>query len=616
MRDCTEPGDVHTYCAALDGLAQVRGARAVGRVLAALTDENPELRAAAMQIATKLTGEGVTDAYVQALDSAATEARVAILDVLSNRGDVAALEAVVAALKDDESDVRIAAVKAAAAIGKEQALAPLAAFLDTENDDERAAAEDELTLLPGDGTAKALAAALGEASSPARCALLSVLARRLAADQLDAIFSYTSDDEESVRVAAIEAVGALASDAPAVQRLLSLLTKADGDEEREAIEDALVKTCQRTAGEGDSSGLVAVAVERDNARDYCSLLRVLARLGGAAGCKELTTGAGDKRAEVREAALRAFGDLPKPEASDAAGLLALAGKASELKQHVLGMRSFATLMTKVAGASVEERLELYRAGMNAARRIEEKKQLLSGMAKVADEKAIDAIAEYLANDTLRKEAGSAMISAAKTILPGGWAQARAAIERVIAEVDDTGVRELADKALKEVEQYEGFVTEWHVAGPYMVKGKTGPRIFDEPFAPEKEDAEKITWKTFATEAGNDFWRLDLWRRIGGDNRAAYLRTCVWSPTIQEIRFGFGSDDGIKAWLNGKQIHANNASRGCGREEDKVNATLQQGWNVLLLKIVNGGGGWGASARIRSLDGSAPEGVKFDANAKP
>jgi hypothetical protein len=77
----------------------------------------------------------------------------------------------------------------------------------------------------------------------------------------------------------------------------------------------------------------------------------------------------------------------------------------------------------------------------------------------------------------------------------------------------------------------------------------------------------------------------------------------------------GSDDGIKAWLNQEVIHTNNALRGCGPGQDKVNAMLRQGWNELMLKVTNDGGGWGACARLRAPDGGAVTGVRVDANGR-
>ena len=43
----------------------------------------------------------------------------------------------------------------------------------------------------------------------------------------------------------------------------------------------------------------------------------------------------------------------------------------------------------------------------------------------------------------------------------------------------------------------------------------------------------------------------------------------FSPRDRAARLDIGSDDGVKAWLNGKLVHGNNALRGVGVAQEKV-----------------------------------------------
>ena len=49
--------------------------------------------------------------------------------------------------------------------------------------------------------------------------------------------------------------------------------------------------------------------------------------------------------------------------------------------------------------------------------------------------------------------------------------------------------------------------------------------------------------------------FDLGRAVGGDDRCVYVRTHLWSDRRRTVRLEFGSDDGIKAWLNGAVVLA-------------------------------------------------------------
>lgn len=113
-----------------------------------------------------------------------------------------------------------------------------------------------------------------------------------------------------------------------------------------------------------------------------------------------------------------------------------------------------------------------------------------------------------------------------------------------------------------------------------------------------------------TGGGPEPFVVDLARIVGGENRVAYLRCRITSPKTQSARLELGSDDGVKAWLNGELVHANNANRPCRPWEDQVDITLQQGENTLLLKIVQGVGGWAACARTVAPDGTDLENLTF------
>ncbi|MBI1785555.1 hypothetical protein HYR69_10465, partial [Candidatus Sumerlaeota bacterium] len=80
----------------------------------------------------------------------------------------------------------------------------------------------------------------------------------------------------------------------------------------------------------------------------------------------------------------------------------------------------------------------------------------------------------------------------------------------------------------------------------------------------------------------------------------------------KAKLEIGSDDGVKVWVNGAVVHANNATRSLKPAEDTAEATLKQGWNAILMKVNNGGGDWQACLRLRAADGSKIEGLRAEA----
>jgi len=77
----------------------------------------------------------------------------------------------------------------------------------------------------------------------------------------------------------------------------------------------------------------------------------------------------------------------------------------------------------------------------------------------------------------------------------------------------------------------------------------------------------------------------------------------------------GSDDGVKAWLNGKLVHANNVARAAIPYTDKADITLSAGWNRLMLKITQNQGPWAFCARICSRKDESLEGIRIDCTHK-
>ena len=79
------------------------------------------------------------------------------------------------------------------------------------------------------------------------------------------------------------------------------------------------------------------------------------------------------------------------------------------------------------------------------------------------------------------------------------------------------------------------------------------------------------------------------------------------PGTAEIRLG--SDDGFKLWLNGQFLGGANASRGVGVDADRFPVTLNTGRNLLLLKVIQGGGPTGWCLRLTDPQGQPLPGAK-------
>jgi hypothetical protein len=105
--------------------------------------------------------------------------------------------------------------------------------------------------------------------------------------------------------------------------------------------------------------------------------------------------------------------------------------------------------------------------------------------------------------------------------------------------------------------------------------------------------------------------IDLNKSLGKNTHCtAYLRNSLLLDAPRRALLRCGSDDGVIIFLNGEQIYAKAVPRPLTVDEDRVELSLRAGENVLMLKILQGGGDWSAQARVTGLDGRPLPGLRY------
>ncbi len=150
-------------------------------------------------------------------------------------------------------------------------------------------------------------------------------------------------------------------------------------------------------------------------------------------------------------------------------------------------------------------------------------------------------------------------------------------------------------ALEELLSGRGFITQWNVCGPFMKAGADGDALFDLNFGPENS-ADMAPWFPLQAEAVEN-GIINFEKVYDGDHRAAYLITSIVAEKPAEVTLGVGSDDSVKVWHDGELVLAEKAVRPVGVDSNKAPLSLKQGENLLMLKVVDVAGNWGACARI-------------------
>ena len=147
-----------------------------------------------------------------------------------------------------------------------------------------------------------------------------------------------------------------------------------------------------------------------------------------------------------------------------------------------------------------------------------------------------------------------------------------------------------------------FVREWSLVGPFHAADMDDLQTAYPPeteIAPAKiykgKDGADVGWRTVRAD-GTGYVRLDNIIRPN-EQAIVYGLVYVLSPDDRSAPLLLGSDDGIRVWVNGELVHTNPAYRAAEADQDRVSVRLKEGWNKILLKVLQGAGGWGFYVRF-------------------
>jgi len=601
---CDSARAAHVRTAAFRGLLLAAGAEAAAVAATALQGDDEPARLAVQRLVHEDAGRPLVAALLPRLGELPPPVQVSLLSAPAASGR-SALAAVRKAARSPSAAVRIAAARALARIGDASAVSVLVDALASSAPGERGAVRAALIAMRGEGIGRALLTGLDKAQPKAQAALVEVLAARREKQAVPRLRTLARVGQGPVRPACVRALAALVD---SVDGLLDLLPAASSEADREGLVQALAAVGGKGSRE-DAAGKVLAARQGADVPTRCALLRAAGLIGGTRALAALRSGLGDPSPAVRDAAVRTLAEAGPVEA--APDLLALARDGQSPTHRVLAMRGYWRVVGLAAERPAAERLALCTQGLAVARRAEDKRLGLAELARIPHTDAL-AGAEAAAKDkAVAAEAQAACVQIASALSASHPNEAKAALRRIIAAPAVPRLADEARKALDAIERHGGYVRTWQVAGPYRVKGKTAQQLFDVTFAPEQPGG-KAAWRQVALPAeARAEHSVDLAKVVGGDHCVVYLRARAYSPKAQPVRLEIGADDGVKMWINGTLVHANNAVRGLTPAEDKAGAALRQGWNDLLVKITQHTLGCGAVVRFRTPAGRTPEGLQFD-----
>jgi type 1 glutamine amidotransferase/HEAT repeat protein len=580
--------------AGLRGLAMTSPLKTVPNLVRNISSETGVIRETSLQLVRRMPGETVTQVLAIQLGDLPFRAQADLIAALADRGDKAALPAITRRLTSGNRSVRQAAVLALGQLGDASSVPVLAALISQGS----AEAQTSLERLRGNDVDTAIVAVMADTDAAGRVGLVRTLGARRAVGSVDALLQVAGSDESGeVRLAAYEVIGQLGGEEQ-MTACVRLLLGARQADERTAAGDAIIACCERAeSGEAGAALLTRMLPEARPAAQG-ELLRVLGAIGGETALKAVRRTYAGADGEVADAAIRALAGWR--DAGSAEDLLSVVVSGPE-RHREIAFAGYIRVVSLPSERPAAEDVRLYQRLLALAKTNQQIEQVLVALTGVAHPAVLDVAERYLDERGLRTAATNAILRVATVIGPDHERRALAAVEKVLEYAPaDSALQEQAGQTIDAIQRNRGFITDFVYAGPFTKPQTNADAIFDTTFAPES--AGFTGWRALPAGAISAPGRIDLNKIEAGSNCAGYLYVEIVSPTQQPARLQMGSDDGIKVWLNGEVVHSNNVARGLTLNSDTAMVTLKRGSNRLLLKIVQGGGGWEAACRLRSPEG--------------
>jgi alpha-galactosidase len=143
-----------------------------------------------------------------------------------------------------------------------------------------------------------------------------------------------------------------------------------------------------------------------------------------------------------------------------------------------------------------------------------------------------------------------------------------------------------------------LLSTWRHIGPFTA---TTSAAFSEVFPPEQALALDTAYSNLRW-TDHPEWHDGKVTSLGSDTMCAhYLFRTISVRRDTTIVLSLGSDDGIRVWLNGKQVLANDINRSVEPDQERLTVPLHQGSNALLIKINNNYGPTGFFFAVEDTD---------------
>ena len=175
-------------------------------------------------------------------------------------------------------------------------------------------------------------------------------------------------------------------------------------------------------------------------------------------------------------------------------------------------------------------------------------------------------------------------------------------KRIIADNKITSMAEVAEVGsipafLERVESTDKFINKWWLIGPFDNADRKGyttvypPELgFDSTETYKGVNGKIVKWSDYDDKTSGYINFAKLFRP--NKDVVSYAFTKINSSEAKMMKFGVGSNDGVKVWVNGKVVLDRLVSRKAVPNDDTIVVSMKKGENNILVKVDQMGNKWG------------------------
>lgn len=368
--------------------------------------------------------------------------QVLLIYALGDLGDPVARQAVLETAKSGAWGARAAALQVLGRIG-DASVVPLLWEAVLQGGEPGQAALESLERLPGPQVDQALVEQLAQTKGPNRAKLLYLVAMRGIQAALPQAMSDLQNEDRSIRLAALPAVGRIAGFEHLDALIKAVLTASDA-EEIETAKNALIDACGRMTDREAASEKVLRSVGEAAKEKKIALLETVATIGGAKALAGVAEAARSQDDALQDAGTRLLGEWMSADAAPVLRELAGTGPA---KYRIRAVRAYLRIVRQL-DLPIPQRMALCREAVAICQRAEEKKLLLEILRRYPTAEGLQMAVGYLADSAVQEEAAVTAVAIAEKIV----SHAPAAVAEGMKQVIQAGKPEQAVSRAKQLLQ--------------------------------------------------------------------------------------------------------------------------------------------------------------------